>query len=124
MRRWRTPWYVGKTNRLGFNGEVFTPTKLVHYNHVLADHYEKGTPVLYLVPRLTSGGKICVPSNGHRDVDFLEKLLIRDALRANPDLRNKLDTKLLRELHVPGIVNPTRGAPPAASVALRKMLGL
>jgi len=40
------PWYVGKTNRQGFDCECFTPHKLNHYSRAL-NRYDRGKPRLF-----------------------------------------------------------------------------
>lgn len=86
----------------------------------------RGTPVLYLVARLTAQGRYyCRPSvSGYKDIDFLENYLIGAALAHNPDLLNKRGTKLLREICVPGILNSRQGNPGRAAVDVRQILGL
>ena len=40
------PWYVGKTEKNSFQGEVWTPHKLLLYNEALHKR-KKGKPLLY-----------------------------------------------------------------------------
>src|ERR1035441_8309656 len=54
------PWYVGKTEKHSFKGEVLTPHKLVLYNEAL-NLRKKGTPLLYLVARRTKSGRFAKP---------------------------------------------------------------
>lgn len=112
------PWYVGKVCRRGFIDECFDSHKLVYYNEVIAS--ETGVPLLYLVPRMTPGGKFA-STFPVRESDYLETLLIGMALQRNPRLKNVTRTKLLKGLHVPGLVNcrtsPRRG-PTADLVAM------
>ena len=102
------PWYVGKAEK-GFKQEVFTPTKLGHYNEVLARPHgrpTRGVPIVFLLARVTPKEKFCKPSrHPRRDVDFLEAVLIGMALRRNKGLRNVAGTQLLRDLTVRGFIN-------------------
>jgi hypothetical protein len=117
-------WYVGKTERDTFKTECFQPTKIAYFNEVLRSH--RGTPLLFLLPRLTkSGTRFSRPNeSGYRDVDFLETLLIGLAIERNADLMNIRKSKLLREMIVPGIMNSPPGSPTAPVLALRNALGL
>lgn len=118
------PWYVGKAERIPFKKECVQPTKLNYYNQVLPRH--TGTPLLFLIPRLTgSEKKFSKPTRtNYRDVDFLETLLIGYALKRNPELMNVKKTALLRDMKVPGIVNNPQARPSKAVVELRNALGL
>ncbi len=91
------PWYVGKTEKRTFKDEAFGQMQINYYNEVLVDR--SGRPVLFLIPKLTgSQAKFSKPSkNGHRDIDFLETLLIGMALEKNDGLLNVKQTALLRE---------------------------
>jgi hypothetical protein len=98
-------WYVGKTEKKTFKHECFQPTKINHYNEALVSHI--GTPLLFLLPRLTAAGnKFSKPTSGRwRDIDYLETMLIGMALERNAGLLNIQRTKLLREIVVPDIIN-------------------
>jgi hypothetical protein len=117
-------WYVGKTEKLTFEKECFQATKVNYYNEVLADH--NGSALLFLLPRMTaSGNKYSKPTkSGYRDIDFLEKLLIGIALERNPLLMNIKNTKLLKEMVVPGVMNSPQARPTLAVRDLRSALGL
>lgn len=117
-------WYVGKTEKRTFQQECFHATKTNYYNEVLVDH--SGTPLLFLLPRLTaSKEKFSKPTIGrYRDVEFLETLLIGMALDRNKDLTNIKKTTLLREMIVPGIINSPQARPTTAVRDLRNALGL
>lgn len=98
------PWYVGKAERQSFEKEVFALHKVHHYNEVLASH--GGAPYVFLIPRMTNGGRLCKPSKAENDpIRLLETLLIGMALRRNPKLRNIRDASLLRKLHIKGVLN-------------------
>jgi hypothetical protein len=116
--------YVGLAQRQPFKNECFGPHKIVAYNQALRS--VTGPPYFVLCARRTGGGRLSSPSrNGHRDVDFLEKLLIGQAIQRNPNLQNIHGTKLLQQLHVPGVVNSRPGEANAHSVkVLRKALGI
>jgi hypothetical protein len=118
------PWYVGSANRQTFQQECFQSHKLVYYNDILAAR--RGTPLLYLIPRLTDQRRFSRPSTsqaGHADIAFLEKLLIGFALSRNQDLCNIKDTKLHSQVTVPGILNSTRNSSLSAK-SLKAVLGL
>ena len=118
------PWYVGKTEKRTFEKECCGATQINYYNEILVDH--NGTPGLFLLPRLTgSGEKFAKPSkNGHRDIDFLETMLIGMALEKNPELLNVKKTALLREMKVPGVINSPQARPTFEVQSLRNALGI
>jgi hypothetical protein len=91
---------------------------------VLVDH--NGKPLLFLIPRLTGKGeKFSKPSkNGHRDIGFLETLLIGMALKENGKLLNIKQTRLPREMKVPGVINSPQARPTSEVSALRNALEL
>ena len=117
-------WYVGLAEKQSFRQECFTAHKIIQYDAALNE--VQGVPNLLLLPRLTPTDNFASPSkNGHRDIRLLEKLLIGSAITRNPDLRNIKDTKLLREMNVPGILNSRQGQGRADSVQLlRRALGV
>jgi hypothetical protein len=116
-------WYVGKAERQSFYQECFLPAKRYIYNDVLARR--SGKPLLFLIARVTPGGKFCKPATGHYpDVDFLENMLIGFALNKNPDLKNIGRTRMLREMVVPGVINSPRAAPRLPVRELKNALGL
>ena len=67
-------WYVGKTERRTFEHECFQATKINYYNDLLIDR--KGTPLLFLLPRLTgSETKFSKPTrSGYRDIESLSRI--------------------------------------------------
>ncbi len=116
-------WYIGKTEKNTFERECFQATKINYYNEALIDR--KGTPLLFLLPRLTAGNRFSKPSSGkYRDVDYLETMLIAMALEKNKGLFNIKKIKLLREMVVPGIINSPPGAPTKPQKDLKNALGL
>lgn len=50
------------------------------------------------------------------DIRALEQLLIGAAIDRNPNLRNIKDTKVLREMNVPGFLNTKKGQATSESV--------
>ena len=58
------------------------------------------------------------------DIEYLETMLIGMALRRNPDLLNVQQTRWLREMVVPGVINTRRGKPRMAETQLRQALGI
>lgn len=116
------PWYVGLAEKQTFRKECFTSHKLVHYNHALAQR--KGTPVLTLIAKCTPGGKFVIPTgSAHRDIEFLETMLIASSLGRNENLYNVRDTKLLREMVVPGFLNTPQGKAASAVSEFKKLIG-
>lgn len=118
------PWYIGLTTKKTFKGEVFGLHKINHYNHAMAA-VAIGKPQLYFLAKRTPGGKFQKPSaNSLPAVEFLETFLFGVALNQNSALRNSSNTKFLRNVVVPGVLNTPPGAPKAAEKALRADLGL
>ena len=97
------PWYVGKAQKQNFYSEVFTDHKMSMFKEIV--HNMHGTPVLFLLGRLTETGKFSKPSVKHKDIDFLETWLIADAIRKNKDLYNKKKTKFIKEIQVDSYLN-------------------
>jgi hypothetical protein len=103
------------------NGLIASDKK-VHYNNVVAAR--KGTPLLTFVPKYTPAEKLISPNGGeHRDIQFLEKLLIANCLARNGDLFNKRDTKLLREMTVHGLLNTPQGKGASSVSEFRSLIG-
>jgi hypothetical protein len=117
------PWYVGMTEKRGFRDECFQPHKINLYNEALAG-YDKASPCLYLISKLTSGGKEFAQSsaNGHADIVALEDFLIGIAYSQNQELLNIRGTKFFKKAVIPGLMNtpPGRLLPPQA--AIRRLL--
>jgi hypothetical protein len=117
------PWYVGLAEKQSFRKECFTAHKINHYNMAVADR--KGTPLLTLIAKYTPGNKLVFPNGSeHRDIQFLETMLISTCLRRNAELFNVRDTKLLREMTVPGLVNTPPGKAHASVAEFRELIGL
>jgi hypothetical protein len=116
------PWYVGLAEKQSFKKECFTSHKLVHYNDLLAAR--RGTPMMTFVSKYTPGGKLLNPTgNTHRDIRFLERLLISNCLKRNPKVSNSRDTKLLREMSVPGLMNSAQGKEFSSVSEFRYLIG-
>jgi len=116
------PWYVGKAEKQSFRFECFSAHKLNHYNNIVAAR--KGTPLLTLIAKYSPTRRLVKPGNSeHRDIDFLETMMISAAIRRNPDVLNVRDTKLLRELTVPGMLNTPQGKTHSSVVAFRELMG-
>lgn len=117
------PWYIGMAEKQTFRRECFTPHKLNHYNNAIAAR--KGTPILTLVAKYTLGGKLVRPTGKlHEDIQQLETMLIAVALRRNDKLLNVKDTKLLKNMVVPGLLNSPKGKPYGSVTEFKKLLGL
>lgn len=119
-----TPWYVGKTSaQTGFYGEIFTPHKRQHYNAVLGQTHRKAGQIL-LFTLVTGTGRISNATQSTKSlIEWLERMLIGMAIAKNPDLRNKKDTKLLREVWVEGVFGAQNlGRPFSGASAAKKAL--
>lgn len=119
-----TPWYVGQAAKMRLLVEAMNSNNREKYNKILGDH--AGTPVLFLIPKLTNSGKLAKPTkskNGElKAVTFLEEWLIASALQKNPKLINKQNTHFLKNLHVIGLFNPKKGEAHNASAALKRAI--
>ena len=116
------PWYVGLAEKQSFRKECFTSHKLKHYNNAIASR--KGTPLLTLVAKYTPKKKLVGPTgNEHRDIQFLEAMLIANCLSRNEALFNARATKLLREMVVPGMLNTPRGKTSTSVETFRTLIG-
>lgn len=101
-------WYVGMAAKQSFKKECFQPHKIVQYDSALGK--SKGVPYLIFLARMTPSGYFAAPSkNGYKDISSLEQLLIGAAIDRNPKLCNIKDTKVLREMNVPGFLNSGPG---------------
>jgi hypothetical protein len=116
------PWYVGMAEKQSFRQECFTSHKLNYYNNAVAG--KKGTPLLTLVVKHTPGNKAIRPTGSeHRDIQFLETMLIANCVGRNSELFNVRDTKMLRDMCVPGLLNTPPGKPAAAVSDFKKLVG-
>jgi hypothetical protein len=125
LRRGRTtkPWYIGKAERQSFKREALTQDKVNKYNFVLAG--QQGTPLLYFYARITLGRTDWSgpSSTGYRDISFLERMLIGQALKRNKNLYNVIDTALLRAMIVPGLLNTQPGRLRQSDSELKEVFG-
>ena len=119
------PWYVGKTEGATFEVRCFDDSHFVKYFRAIGDGEtrRKGKPLLFLLPRCTPKERLSKPGNWP-DIEYLETMLIGMALRRNPDLLNVQQTRWLREMVVPGVINTRRGKPRMAETQLRQALGI
>ncbi len=110
------PWYVGMASRQSFTRECFAHHKINLYNQALSQ-YMKAIPYLYFLAKETPTGNFAKPgANGHKDIEFLENILIGLGINRNPEIMNIKGTKLLKELNVPGIINTKKGQANAHAV--------
>jgi hypothetical protein len=119
-------WYVGKSQKQRFESELFTPHKLKVYGKSISS--VKGTPKprIYLIANLSLQNQLLSPGGAPRTIAFVEKMLITMAYGSNRNLMNRVDTKILRELKIPGLYRGTDaddGAPSKPALALAKILG-
>jgi hypothetical protein len=115
------PWYMGKTLR-SFDVECFQYHKRVLYAKAIS-FYKRATPCIFFIPRMTNGG-LFYSGSGAIATNFLDRHLISLGLQVNPDLLNKKDTKLYREVQLRGILNSEGTRPDQAAKALRLALRL
>ncbi len=117
------PWYVGRATSRVFRRECFAHHKLTHYNRVLAGR--RGTPCLYLLSQITPKNRFVSHSSGERPaVKALEVMLIGAAYRANHELCNLSDTRMYRELEVPGFINTKRGQVTSSVRSFKSLMNL
>ena len=114
-----TPWYIGQAKK-GFKSECLTPHKRDKYREVVANT-AKGTPQLIFIARMTDGGKFS-SALGVSEARFVERHLIQWALLRNSKIINVASTKHLREVCIPGILNPGKGKPSKGATLLRETL--
>jgi hypothetical protein len=116
------PWYVGRAEKQSFRNECFTHHKITHYNNAIAAR--KGTPLLTLVAKYTPGGTLVRPKGvDHPEIRHLETMIIGNCLGRNEKLLNVKDTKFLRKMVVPGLLNSPKGKPPATVQAFKALIG-
>lgn len=118
------PVYVGKAERLLFKHECFSSSKRLLLDRQL-DEAPNKRPILYLLPKITSQQKFCRPTRRqYPAIQFLENLLIGMAIERNPKLANIKQTKFLKELFVPGLINSGSGQQTRPVRELQDTLGL
>jgi len=72
---------------------------------------------------LTENGIFSATSGTYRDINFLEDMFIGYALRRNPEIENKKQTKLLREMVIPLLLNTEPGRPTDSTYQFADVLG-
>jgi hypothetical protein len=106
------PWYVGLAEKQKFKKECFGYHKINIYKDVL-DNCGKGTPYLFFIAKRTKKkddfAKPSKRKKGRPDIQYLETLLIGTAIVKNPGLKNKMKTKYLINMSVPGLINTPHG---------------
>lgn len=104
------PHYAGQALKSAILSEAFNSSNILKYNQALLDQ-GAGTPMLFVLPLLTKGGKYRKPSkvDSNPILDFLEDWLIAQTLQRNPKAINNKKTKFLRRLHVTGVFNAVHG---------------
>jgi hypothetical protein len=104
------PYYAGQALKGPILSEAFNSSNILKYNRALLDR-GASTPVLFLLPWLTAGGKYRKPSTSDSNaiLDFLEGWLIALTLQRNLNAINNKKTRFLRKLHVTGAFNPEHG---------------
>jgi hypothetical protein len=118
-------WYVGKSQKQKFKNEIFTKHKIDIYNSSIKAMGGDPKPSIYLIARLGRTGTLLPSGAAPRTIDFLEVNLIGMAYASNRELENRRDTKILRELKIPGLYTPTeKGASSQAALKLAKILQL
>lgn len=123
-RRGSLPWYVGLTEKNDFHGEALGSHQVNHYNHALAQ--KTGIrPQLFFLAKETPTGRFAKPSsNSQRDIAFLETFMFGVAFKRNPQLRNARNTRFLKNLVVPTVINTPQRPPTLPERALKATLGL
>jgi hypothetical protein len=116
-----TPFYVGQACATRLVAEAMNASNCLKYNRVLP---KRGKPVIFLLPMMTTTGRLRKrPKSGKLlSVDFLEKWLIATCLVKNPHLLNNMQTRLLKKLHVTGVLNAKQGASNGASSAFKRAI--
>ncbi|WP_333677202.1 hypothetical protein [Dyella sp.] len=118
------PWYIGLTTKRSFKKEVLGLHQINHYNQAIGNA-RRGWPEVYLLAKRTPGDRFARPSaRAQGDIEFLETFMFGVGLNANGKLRNSRNTRFLRAVTVPGIINTPRRAPTTSERALRKDMGL
>jgi hypothetical protein len=116
------PWYAGLAEKRSFEEECFTHQKISIYDYVLSN-CGNGTPHLFLIAKRTKNGKLVTPSiNGHKDIRYLETMLIGTAIEKNPKLMNIQKTKYLKEMCVPGLLNTPKRPPKHSESEFKKAI--
>lgn len=117
------PWYVGKAEKQSFRNECFNPTNRIKFHELLEGR--KGTPLLYFYPKMNDSGMkfASVRKTGNSSIIFLENMLIGMALERNSNLLNVSNTKMLKNLIVPGLINSGKGKLKTSAKDLKMLMG-
>jgi hypothetical protein len=122
-KRGTLPWYIGLTKRT-FKLEALGSHQVNHYNPALVGKVGVKAQLFFLA-KTTPTGRFAKPSkNSHADVEFLETFLFGVALNRNAALRNAKNTKFLRNISVPGVINSPKRRPTGSESKLSAALGL
>lgn len=123
-KRGSLPWYVGRTTKRTSKGETLGAHQIGHYD-IAMDKKVGVKAQLFFLAKETTAGKFAKPSkNSHRDIEFLEIFLFGIALNRNAALSNAKDTKSLRSICVPGVINSPQRRPYRQESKLKSALGL
>lgn len=123
-KRGTLPWYVGITTKRTFRDEALGAHQLNHYNPAITRKVGV-SPQLLFIAKKTPQGRFAAPSqNVQRDIEFLEKFMFGVALNRNSSLSNSKNTKFLKKMVVPGVLNSPRRKPKLSEKALKDVLGL
>jgi len=118
------PWYIGMAEKQNFKNECFTIHKINRFNEALSLR-KKGKPFLMFLPKTTPTDRYSKPSsNGHKDIQFLEKILIGRGATKNKELLNIKNTKLYKEIIVPGLFNSPSSHPYKETQIFKEMMGI
>jgi hypothetical protein len=96
------------------------PLNREKYNKACSE--SKGSPIIFLLSKLTPKGRYKKKGRNSATIDFLERWLIAAAIERNPGLINTKETRFLRKISVAGIFSPKKGNPRSASRELKKTL--
>jgi len=95
-----------------------------HYNQALSQKVGV-KPLFFLLAKLTPLGRFAKPSgNSHKDVEFLETFMFGLALTRNKRLRNARNTRFLKNLVVPGVINSPQRPPTKSEREMKAVFGL
>lgn len=123
-KRGALPWYIGLTTKRTFKLEAIGAHQVNHYNQAIVKKVGV-KPQLYFLAKETQKGRFAKPSkNSHSDIEFLETFMFGIALRRNAGLRNSKNTKHLKNLVVPGVINTPQRPPREDERSLKAALGL
>lgn len=115
-----TPYYVGQASKRSIADEALNLSNREKYNKACSE--SKGSPMIFLLPKLTPKGRYKKKGRNSATIDFLERWLIAAAIERNPGLINTKETRFLRKMSVAGIFNAKKGKPHSASRELKKTL--